>query len=143
MILVDANLLVYAYSTRYAENEEATAWLDGALNGRDRVGLPWGSILAFARLATNRRLFPKAPSLPEAWDQVRRWLSSPVAWVPEPTPEHAAIMDRLLATAGLNHNDVPDAYLAAIAIGHGLEIKSHDAGFARFDGLRWSDPLRG
>lgn len=143
MILIDANLLLYARSSSYPEHDAALAWLEGALQGPDRVGLPWQSLLAFVRLSTNRRLFPNAVTLPMAWAQVRSWLSSPVAWVPGPSPDHAAIMGRLLETPGLTHNDVPDVHLAAIAIGHGLEIKSHDAGFARFDVLRWSDPLMG
>jgi toxin-antitoxin system PIN domain toxin len=141
MILVDANLLLYAYSQRYPEHDVAREWLEGVLNGPGRVGFPWGSTLAFARLAANRRLFPNAPSPDLAWAQVERWLSSPVAWVPDPTPEHAAVVGRLLATPHLTHNDLPDVHLAAIAIGHGLELQSHDAGFGRFDGLRWSDPL--
>lgn len=141
MILVDANLLLYAYAPTYAEHEAAVDWLDGVLNGSDRVGLPWGSTLAFTRIITNRRLYPSAPSLPEAWEQVRRWLSSPVAWVPEPTEDHAGVVGRLMETPGLKYEDVPDIHLAAIALGHGLEVQSHDAGFARFPGLRWSDPL--
>lgn len=143
MILIDANLLIYAYSSRYAEHEAATEWLEGVLNGRDRVGLPWGSTLAFARLVTDRRRYPDAPSLPDAGVQMRRWLSSPVAWVPAPTAEHAALAGRLRATPGLQHNNISNVHLAAIALGHGTEIKSHDADFARFDGLRWSDPLAG
>lgn len=141
MILVDANLLLYAYASDYAEHDRALDWLEGVLHGTDRVGLPWESTLAFVRIVTNRRLYADPPGIPEAWAQVRRWLSSPVAWVPGPMQDHAARLDRLLATPGLKHDDVRDAHLAAIAIGHGLEIQSHDTGFARFDGLRWADPL--
>jgi predicted nucleic acid-binding protein len=36
---------------------------------------------------------------------------------------------------------VPDAHLAAIAIGHGLMSCSTDGDFARFDDLRWENPL--
>ena len=35
-----------------------------------------------------------------------------------------------------------DAHLAALAIEHGAELCSRDTDFSRFDGLRWSDPLR-
>ena len=36
---------------------------------------------------------------------------------------------------------VPDAHLAALAIEHGLVLCSTDGDFARFDGLRWLNPL--
>jgi predicted nucleic acid-binding protein len=38
-------------------------------------------------------------------------------------------------------NDVPDVYLAALAIEHGVSFATHDHGFARFQGLEWFDPL--
>lgn len=53
MILVDANLLLYASNHSAPEHELARAWLDGQLSGTARVGLPWPSLLAFVRLASN------------------------------------------------------------------------------------------
>ena len=40
MILVDANLLLYAVVSDYPEHAAAHDWLDGRLNGPARVGLP-------------------------------------------------------------------------------------------------------
>jgi hypothetical protein len=51
------------------------------------------------------------------------------------------VLGRLLAAAGGAANLVPDAHLAALAIGHGLELCSSDGDFARFAGLRWTNPL--
>jgi predicted nucleic acid-binding protein len=47
----------------------------------------------------------------------------------------------MLRVPGLQANDIPDAHLAALAIGHGLILCSAEAGFARFPGLRWTNPL--
>ncbi|MDP2956121.1 MAG: hypothetical protein Q8N53_06850 [Longimicrobiales bacterium] len=47
---------------------------------------------------------------------------------------------RRLGTAG---NLTTDAHLAALAIEHQAELRSTDADFARFPGLRWRNPLRG
>ena len=55
---------------------------------------------------------------------------------------HARIASELMATPGLSSQDVPDVQLAALAIEHGLVLCSHDRGFARFPGLRWTDPLQ-
>jgi predicted nucleic acid-binding protein len=38
-------------------------------------------------------------------------------------------------------NLVSDAHLAALAMEHGLTMVSADADFARFDGLRWLNPI--
>jgi toxin-antitoxin system PIN domain toxin len=141
VILVDTNLLVYAAYSASPEHARARAWLDARLGGQARVGLPWESLLAFMRVVTNRRIFAGAVPVREAWSTVEGWLSSDVAFVPVPTPRHGEILGPLLATRGLGANDVPDAHLAALAIEHGLTLCSADAGFARFAGLRWENPL--
>lgn len=143
MILVDANLLVYATNPSSTEHKRARTWLDSRLGGETRIGLPWESLLAFVRLATNRRLFPRAIAVGDAWRIVESWLGSEAAFVPVATARHAEILGPLLATRGLGPNDVPDAHLAALAIEHGLTLCSADAGFARFAALRWENPLEG
>lgn len=57
MILVDANLLVYAHVASLPEHAAAHAWLDEQLNGSRPVGLPWPSLFAFVRLVSNPRVF--------------------------------------------------------------------------------------
>ena len=141
MILVDANLLVYASISSFAEHQRARAWLDGRLNAEDRVGLPWPSLLAFLRLVTNSRIFPRPLAIADAWRQVEAWLACDTAWIPSPGERHAAILARLLTGPGVVGNLVPDAHLAALAIEHGLELASSDGDFARFPGLRWTNPL--
>lgn len=141
MILVDANLLVYASISSFAEHRRAQTWLDSRLNGEARVGLPWPSLLAFLRLVTNSRIFPRPLAMSDAWRQIEAWLACDTAWVPTPGERHAAILARLLAGPGVVGNLVPDAHLAALALEHGLELASSDGDFARFPGLRWTNPL--
>ena len=143
MILVDANLLVYASMSAFPQHAGARAWLDERLSGQARVGLPWPSLLAFMRITTNGRLFRPPLAMADAWDQTRAWLDRDVAWVPSPTERHAGILAGLLAAPGVHGDLVPDAHLAALAIEHGLELCSTDGDFARFAGLRWSNPLTG
>ena len=63
MILVDANLLLYAKISDYPQHQAAHDWFDGRLNGSARVGLPWPSLLAFLRITTNPRLFERPLSV--------------------------------------------------------------------------------
>lgn len=141
MILVDANLLVYAAAPQLPQHPAARAWLDARLNGDARVGLPWASLLAFLRLVTDPRVFQPAAGMAEAWRQMEEWLEQPSVWIPHPTERHAQVLGRLLSQSGGAARLVPDAHLAALAIEHGLELCSNDGDFARFQGLRWSNPL--
>ncbi len=141
LILVDANLLIYAFDRRVAEHERARSWLDEVLSGGARVGLPWESLLAFLRITTNARLFARPARMTVAWRQVEGWLASPAAWVPQPTERHTETLGTLLALVGAGGGDVHDAHLAAIALQHGLTVCSADSDFTRFPGVRWENPL--
>ena len=141
MILLDANLLIYAFDTASPHHADAYGWLNDQLKGASSVGIPWESSAAFLRIVTNPRFYERAVATARAWRQVQDWLESEVVWVPVPTERHAGIFGQLLSAAGIRANLVPDAHLAALAISHGLILCSADAGFARFPGLRWLNPL--
>ncbi len=94
------------------------------------------------RIVTNPRVFDRPEPVDSAWHQVTAWLGAAVAWIPAPTPRHAAVLGRLLDAPGVRADLVPDAHLAALAIEHGLVLQSTDGDFARFRDLRWHDPLR-
>ncbi len=141
MILVDANLLVYAHVASFPQHAAARNWLDEQLNGTNRVGLPWPSLLAFLRLVTNPRVFERAEPIADAWAQVHAWLGCDPAWIPQPGEGHAGLLGELLAQARIQANLVPDAHLAVLAIEHGLILCSTDSDFARFPRLRWTNPL--
>lgn len=142
MILIDANLLLYAKDADSPHHQAAVAWLDDRLSSGDRVGLPWPSLLAFVRIITNPRIYPQPLDAEPAWQQVEEWLSLEGVWVPLPTDRHSEILGRLLRASHATANLVPDAHLAALAVEHGLTICSTDGDFARFPGVRWQDPLR-
>ncbi len=140
-ILVDANLLIYAYNDAATRHRSARDWLEKRLAGSTPVGLPWPSLLAFLRVATHPRIFPRPVEMQRAWDQVGNWLSSHVAWVPHPTGRHAEVLAGFLALPNVRGNLVHDAHLAALAVEHGLTLCSTDGDFARFPGLRWENPI--
>lgn len=143
MILIDANLLLYAYVPTYDEHARARRWFEQQINGVTPVGLPWPSLLAFARLIANPKIYPKPVSVPEAWNEVRGWLKRDNVWIPLPTDRHADILDRLMPTAAHRPKLVPDAHLAALAIEHGLTLCTNDMDFGRFPNLKWTNPLLG
>jgi toxin-antitoxin system PIN domain toxin len=141
VILVDANILIYAHLEIAPRNEAARSWLDEQLTSGPRVGLPWGSLLAFLRVVTNPRIHTQPVPMAFALRQVTEWLDCETVWIPQPTERHADILSGLLAQTGIYGNLVSDAHLAALAIEHGLTLCSTDGDFARFPGLRHLDPL--
>ncbi len=142
MILLDANLLVYAHVASLTQHQTARTWLDSRLNGPAPVGLPWPTLLSFVRLVSNPRIFERPEPIADAWEQVERWLECRSVWIPQPTERHQEILGPLLSHAVTRSNLVPDAHLAALAIEHGLTLCSTDRDFAQFPGLRWDNPLQ-
>ena len=141
MILVDAKLLLYAANRAAPDHARARTWLDDRLNGSVAVGLPWPSLLAFVRLATNPAILKHPITTAEAWHQVEDWLACESAWTPVPAEGHRRIVGGFLKASWMTSRLVPDAHLAALAIEHGLTLQSTDGDFARFPGLKWENPL--
>lgn len=141
MILVDANLLVYAANTAAPEHGRAREWLDLHLNGTPPVGLPWPSLMAFVRLVSNPLVLSKPVSPATAWRQVEDWLACAPVWTPVPGETHSKLVGSFLRLDWMTSRLVPDAHLAALAIEHGLALCSTDGDFSRFPGLRWENPL--
>ena len=141
LILLDANLLIYAYEPASRQHEAARIWLEDVLNGPGKVGFPWPTLLGFARLVGNSHVVRKPVPLHRAWELVQVWLAQPQSWIPIPTDRHREILAGLLE--GESRPDLAnDAHLAALAIEHGLTVCSTDGDFARFQGVRWENPLR-
>jgi toxin-antitoxin system PIN domain toxin len=141
VILVDANLLVYAANRAAPEHAVARGWLDSRLGGIVRVGLPWPSILGFVRVVTNPAILRRPVGPAEAWGQIEDWLAADAAWIPLPTPRHGEVLGELLRARYMTSRLVPDAHLAALAMEHGLTLCSTDGDFAKFRGLKWENPL--
>ena len=141
MILIDANLLIYAHVNNLPQHFDAKGWLDECLNASAPVGLPWPSLLGFLRIVTNPRIFERPESIKDAWKQVKEWLECPSTWIPQPAERHVEILEGLLVDLNIIANLVPDAHLAALAIEHGLILCSADGDFGRFPNLKWQTPI--
>ena len=141
-LLLDANILLYAKFSDFQQHEPARCWLDERLSAPDPLGIPWVSLSAFVRIATNRRLFAQPLGTSEAGAQMMEWSQRRNVWHPEPGQRFGSIFQGLLDEAQATGNLVPDAYLGALSIEHGLSVVSSDADFARFADVHWLNPLR-
>jgi toxin-antitoxin system PIN domain toxin len=141
LILVDANLLVYAYHPRAREHEASRRWLEGVLAGPDLVRFGWITLWAFLRLVTNPRVFDRPLSASEAQVAVSSWLGQPCAGILEPGERHWTILRELMQGGQATGPLVMDAALAALAIEHGAILHTTDRDFSRFPSLKWRNPL--
>jgi uncharacterized protein len=136
MVVVDANVLLYAVDTASTHHEQSRSWLDSSLEGAEAVGLAWIALLAFIRIGTNPAILRTPMTVDEATGQVDVWLGAPAAVVAQPTARHVGLLRGLLLETGTAGNLTTDAHLAALAIEHGADLVSYDRDFARFAGVR-------
>lgn len=141
MILIDANLLIYAYDSSSLFHASAKAWLEEVLSRPEPVRLAWSSILAFLRITTHHRIFSQPFSMAEAQGFVDTWLAQPQVEILVPGPRHWRILREILTKAQARGPLVMDAHLAALAVEYGASLNSTDRDFGRFDQLRWQNPL--
>jgi toxin-antitoxin system PIN domain toxin len=141
VILLDANLLLYAYNSTFEQHKRAKAWLERALSEPAPVGLPWTTILAFLRVGTNPRAFPNPLGPDEATTIVSSWLAHPMVVIAEPGGRHWEILSSLLRSTQSRGPRVMDAHLAALAIEYGATLCTTDNDFKLFPGLQLQNPL--
>ena len=141
MILVDANILLYAEDSLHPYNRQAREWWDSQLSGTGAVCLCWLVLSAFIRIGTNPRVFEYPLSLEQALSRVQSWLDQPCTRIIRPTQRHWTVYRQMLIDGQAVANLVTDAYLAALAVEHGCELASTDSDFSRFPKLKWRNPL--
>lgn len=142
MMLLDANLLLYAVNRDLPQHKKARAWLEKTLSGKQSVGVPWVVILAFLRLTTNPRVFEHPLAIESAAEYIDEWLAQPIVSTVVPGPKHWPILRNLLAGCGTGGNLTSDAHIAALAIEHGYTVYSTDHDFKRFAGVTHTNPLQ-
>ena len=140
MIVLDANILLYSYATSSPQHQRARACVESLFSGTEPVGLPWPTITAFLRISTNPRL-PGARPPAEAAGQVEEWLKQPNVRVLSADEDHWHILKQMIFEGQAFGPRVSDAQIAALTIENGAVLYSSDRDFARFSGLRWTNPL--
>jgi toxin-antitoxin system PIN domain toxin len=139
--ILDANILLYAYGAASPHHAKAREWLEEAFSGTEPVGLPWPTLAAFLRIVTNPRLPGFRRSLEEAVRAVDEWLEQPNVRVLAPSDEHWALFRRMIFEGQAPGPMISDAEISALTIEYGGVLYTTDRDFARFPGLRWTNPL--
>jgi uncharacterized protein len=141
MILIDANLLLYASDDHSPHHLPARHWLERTLSGPEPAALAWTVILAFLRLSTDPCVFQRPLTVTRAIEVIAGWLEDPRFTLLEPGERHWPILQHVLAKGQATGKLVMDAHLAALTIEHGATLASADRDFARFPSLNLLNPL--
>ena len=141
MIVLDVNLLIYAYDTTCNEHRKARAWVEGAFLGDEPVGLPWQNISAFLRILTYPEISGERFSMKQAAGIVDEWLALPHVRTLVPGEGHWMLFQEMLTKGDVRGKLTSDAALAALTVEYGGVLYTNDRDFARFPGLRWVNPL--
>lgn len=142
MKLLDANILLYAYDSSSPHHRACREWFEAALNADETVALPWQTILAFVRIATNPQATRRPLPGPAACAIVESWLSRPSIAVVSPGERFWEIFRAQVGEAQISGPLVTDTALAALALENGAVLCSTDRDFRRFKDLQILDPLQ-
>jgi uncharacterized protein len=142
MILIDANLLIYAIDSASPHHPVARRWLEKILSGTETVGLAWSVILAFLRIVTHPAVMHRPLSPEDALGYVDSWLQQPYVHAIVPGDKHWFLLRDLLHSTGTAGNLTSDSHLAALALEHDCTVYSADHDFGRFPGVRQVNPLK-
>src|SRR5262249_13526041 len=113
MILVDANLLLYAYDKDSSWHKKARGWLETSFRSTEPFCFSWFTLTAFLRISTNPWVFHYPFTVAEAIQVVDDWLQQPNAVVLSPGDQHWVIFSRYLKDAQAIGPLATDAHLAA------------------------------
>jgi toxin-antitoxin system PIN domain toxin len=141
MIVLDVNLLIYAYDTTCKDHGKARAWLEDVFLGDEPIGLPWQNLSAFLRILTYPGLMGERFTMAQVLAIVDQWVEMPHVRTLAPGEYYWAIFKEMLVAGDVRGKLTRDAALAALTIEYGGVLYTNDRDFARFPGLRWVNPL--
>lgn len=139
-VLVDANILLYAYDSTNDHHEVARRWLEAEIASGRPVRLALVTLLAFVRIASARHVFSQPLNAGEACAIIGSWLETPNVRMLHPGPQTWRHLGAICTDADARGALVMDAHLAALALEHGATIATTDRDFRRF-AVRTTNPL--
>ena len=141
MIVLDANVLLYAYDSDSDKHAKARAWVEEVFSGASPVGLPWQTVSAFMRIVTNPRLAGKRFTPVEVVEIVDQWVKQPNVRLLGPGDNHWSFLRQMIVDGQVRGPLITDAQLAALTVEYGGVLHTTDRDFSRFPGLRWKNPI--
>lgn len=143
MIVLDANVLLYAYDQDSEFHAEARRYLERIFSEMEPVGIPLLSLSAFLRILSQRGTGSARFSLRELIEIADEWFQWDHVHLLTPGNRHWHILQRMLLEGNASGRRVTDAQIASLTIEYGGVLQTNDRDFSRYPGLRWENPLVG
>lgn len=134
-MLVDINILVAASRSDHAQHTIAQKWMTdflanaqagAAVDSTLRLSMP--VVAGFVRLVTNTRVFREPTSTAQALEYIKALLELPVVeWAGKNQEWNS--FEAIVSSQSLAGNDIPDAWLASLAISLSEPFVTFDKGF--------------
>lgn len=140
MHCVDVNVQVHLSNADSPAHSAALAWLDHALNHGEVIAIPEVVASGFVRVATDRRILARPITGEQAFTFLDQLLTSPRVTMFAARSATYATFRSLVAGLGLRGNDIPDAWIAAVAMDLDASLVTFDRGFQRYPRLRVINP---
>jgi toxin-antitoxin system PIN domain toxin len=142
MILMDVNVLVYAHREDIKDHLLYHGWLESVVNSESAFGYSELVLSGFLRVVTHSKVFEQPSSLAIAIAFTEQIRTAPQAVCVAPGKNHWKLFMQCVEAISAQGNDVPDAYLAALALEWDCDWVTTDKVFRRFKGLRVRHPLK-
>lgn len=142
MQAVDTNVLIYAEITASQYHRRAIELLTELAQGIRPWAIPWPCLYEFLRVVTHPRVYHPPMPIDVALTDLRAIVTSPSLTLLCETIQHFEVMEVIIRQSMVTGNLIHDAHIAALCIEHGVsEFLTGDRDFARFSGLRISNPF--
>lgn len=141
MLLPDVNILLHSHRSTTSVSHVVREWFVDAVNSRQTVALSDQVIAGFIRVATNPKAYHPPTPLDTAIDFIDGLIAQPNCSIVGSGPLHWDILRESSRQADAKGNLVTDANIAALAIEYGFTVVTRDRDFARFEKIRWIDPV--
>ncbi len=141
MVIVDVNVLIYAFRVDTPQHDRALSWLAHALGDpAEEIVVPDLIWVGFARIATNARIFQEPSTIAEVTAFAEAVITQPTYRSIPGLALGIAPLFALMAEADARGDLVTDTYIAAVARQLGAAVATFDRDFRRFDDLALVTP---
>lgn len=142
MIAVDTSLLVYAHRSDAPGHQWSRDALESLARSGRRWAVPWPCVHEFLAVVTHPQIYRPPTSSSTALTTVRDLKKLPGVMFLGESSDHLDILGNLLAPERVVGAKDHDARVAAICVGHGVDVLwTADRDFSYFPEMRTHNPL--
>lgn len=132
----DVNVLVHAFRKDSESHILCHEWLENRINDSKLLAISSIVLSGFIRIVTHPKIFKQPSSLDEVLSFCETIRSFPNLVFIEPSKRHWKIFLKLAEQVNPKGNEVPDVWLAALAIEHQCCWITLDKVFLKYSGLQ-------